>query len=89
MRVPRPGRESTRSSPPTAARRFAIFVKPAPQHGRGVEADAVVLDREGHAPDLLPERDDRLASPGVLGRVLEALDAAVVDRRLDGLGPAR
>src|SRR4029453_14733279 len=53
----------------------------------GIEADAGVLAGEAQTAAVLAElHDGGRAAAGVLGRVLQALDAAEVDRRLELLG---
>jgi hypothetical protein len=63
-----------------------MLTYPWPPCARGVEARAVVGDREQQAARLLPEPDVDLGFRGVLGGVLQCLQAAEVDGRLDLLG---
>src|SRR5215472_15538690 len=54
----------------------------------GVEAGPVVADREQEPAGLLPDADLRAGLRCVLGRVLQGLQAAEVDRGLHPLGVA-
>ena len=84
IRAPWPGSDSHRTVPPIAPSRSAMLMNPwPPPRPRGVEARSVVADREQQPPGLLPDphRHPRLRC--VLGGVLQRLQAAEVDRRLD------
>ena len=83
-RVPRPGLELIASSPPTAASRSRMLVKPTPARDAvRVEAGAVVahLQAQRAVVGQLDHRDARALR--VLGRVLQRLQAAEVRGALD------
>ena len=92
-RVPAAGVESTCTVPPMRRRSLAVHeAVAAARDAVGVEATTVVGERRapgGHAVAVRPafERDGhRRVLAGVLGRVLQCLQAAEVDGGLDVLG---
>ena len=83
--VPLPGEETIARCPWTAPRRSSMLRRPSPVWVAGdVEAGAVVADLEAQLAVLGAEvSGDVRGRSGVLGRVLQRLQAAVVDRRFD------
>ena len=88
MQVPRPAVESIRIAPPTAeSRSVEVREARAALDARGLEALTVVLDAEAQLAVGVGEPDaGGRPGPGVLGRVLQRLEAAEVHGQLDRPG---